>query len=76
MKMISAQDFAKQMGISPRTAFTWLREGLVPGAEREDLPNGVAYWKIPVSAIGMEKPKQAGRPAGSKSNKSRKTGKK
>jgi hypothetical protein len=73
MKIISVKDFAEQRGISLRTAFTWLREGLVPGAEREDLPNGSAYWKIPASAIGMEKPKQAGRkPTAKKAKKSSK----
>jgi hypothetical protein len=61
MKMISVTDFAKQKGISLRTAFTWLREGLVPGAEREDLPNGSAYWKVPASAVNMDRPKKAGR---------------
>jgi len=39
----------------------WLKRGLVPGAERKEVPRG-PYWEIPSSALKTFKKPKLGRP--------------
>jgi DNA-binding transcriptional regulator YiaG len=55
---LSVKQFAKEMKVSQRTVFTWLRGGLIPKAKKTDLPNGISYWEIPRSALKIVPPKR------------------
>jgi hypothetical protein len=61
IRMLTAVQFAKEAGISYPTVISWLKQGLVPEAEKKSDHRG-EYWEIPDSALKMERPK-AGRPA-------------
>jgi len=58
---MTARTFADEMGVNYRTALSWLRGGLVPGAEEKTSPVGT-YWEIPDTALSMEKPKPGPKP--------------
>ena len=64
-EFMTSRVFAEEMGINYRTALIWLRDGLVPGAEEEETPIG-KYWKIPRTALQMERPVKPGPKKGSK----------
>lgn len=57
---MTAREFARVMDANYWTVLRWLKAGLVPGAARVKTPTG-AYWKIPVKALKMKRPKM-GRP--------------
>jgi hypothetical protein len=61
IRMLTAVQFAKEASISYTTVMSWLKQGLVPGAEKKADHRG-EYWDIPDTALKMERPK-AGRPS-------------
>jgi hypothetical protein len=58
---MSAHVFAQKMGVHYRTALTWLRDGIVPGAVERETPMG-NYWEVPRDALKMTKPKPGPKP--------------
>lgn len=59
--MLTVKQAAKELEAAPSTVRTWLKEGLLPGAQLNESPAG-AYWLIPETALkDFEKPK-VGRP--------------
>lgn len=58
-EFMTSRGFAEEMGVNYRTALNWLRGGLVPGAVEEETPIG-KYWKIPRTALEMERPMKPG----------------
>jgi len=64
-EFMTAQVFAEEMGVHYRTALSWLRNGLVPGAVERETPMG-NYWQIPLDALQMEKPKPGPKPKATK----------
>jgi hypothetical protein len=67
VEIMTAKQFAIEMGINYRTALNWLEAGLVPGAERKTLP--IEYWEIPSTALQMERPKPGPKPKAAKKGK-------
>ena len=51
---MTANEFARRMGITYETALKWLNQGRVPGAALQN--NGNRYWDIPETALQMERP--------------------
>ena len=70
-ELMTAQVFADEMGVHYRTALTWLRNGLVPGAVECETPMG-SYWQIPRDALQMEKPKPGPKPSKKSTKKAKK----
>jgi hypothetical protein len=52
---MTANEFARLMGVNYRTVLNWLEKGFVPGAIEKSGPKG-RYWDIPRSALQMERP--------------------
>jgi hypothetical protein len=70
-EFMTAQVFAEEMGVHYRTALSWLRNGLVPGAIERETPMG-NYWQIPRDALQMEKPKPGPKPKSAKKSAKKK----
>lgn len=66
-RMLTAVQFAKEIGASYPTVIDWLDRKLVPGAEKMSDHRG-EYWQIPESALNMERPKR-GRPSKASTDK-------
>jgi hypothetical protein len=66
-KLMTAVAFAEAMDVNYTTVMRWLRNGLVPGAERIEPVPGMKVWQIPESALEMKPPKP-GPPRGTKKN--------
>ena len=56
---MTAVEFAKAMDYDYSTVMRWLRRGLVPGAEFMPVSESGKFgiWRIPQSALQMEKPR-------------------
>jgi hypothetical protein len=55
-RVMTAKQFAQEMGINYRTALNWLDAGIVPGARKKESLVG-EYWEVPESALKMDRPK-------------------
>jgi hypothetical protein len=63
--MIPPKEYAEMVGAKYQTVMLWLRQDLIPGAQRFDLPAGGHYYVIPENAPKPEtrrgpKPKKEG----------------
>jgi hypothetical protein len=69
-EMLTAKKFAARAGITYPTVMSWLKKGLIPGAEFiEDSPLG-PYWQIPVESLDkVQKQKTGPKPAAKKEAK-------
>jgi hypothetical protein len=56
-KLMTAVAFANAMDVNYTTVMRWLRQGIVPGAERIEPVPGMRVWQIPESALQMKMPK-------------------
>jgi len=74
-KLMTAVAFAEAMDVNYTTVMRWLRNGLVPGAERIEPVPGMKVWQIPESAMRMKLPKP-GPPRGTKTTGVKKAGEK
>jgi predicted site-specific integrase-resolvase len=63
-QMLTAKKFAERAGVTYPTVISWLKKGLIPGAEFvEDSPLG-PYWQIPVESLEkVQKQKTGPKPA-------------
>jgi hypothetical protein len=68
-KFMTAVEFAKKIDYDYSTVMRWLKQGLVPGAEFVPVSGGFGVWKIPQSALGMEKPRLGRKRVGKKPSK-------
>ena len=61
--MLTAKKFAERAGVTYPTIISWLKKGLVPGAELvTESPHG-AYWQIPATSLDkVEKQKPGPKP--------------
>ncbi len=58
---MTPKQFSEKIGAAYTTVLSWLRSGLIPGAELQEDARG-PYWEIPVTALkNFTKPKK-GRP--------------
>lgn len=62
--MIAPKEFAEKSGAKYQTVMLWLRQGLIPNAEKHPLPTGGHYYLVPADAPKPEtqrgpKPKKA-----------------
>jgi hypothetical protein len=48
--MIPPKEYAELVGAKYQTVMLWLRQELIPGAQRFDLPAGGHYYVIPENA--------------------------
>jgi len=69
VRMIPPKEYAEKVGAKYQTVMLWLRQNLIPGAQRFDLPAGGHYYTIPEDAPKPEtrrgpKPKKAAKKAG------------
>jgi hypothetical protein len=48
--MLTPRQYAVMHGVAYTTVMNWLNQGLISGANKEELPFGGFYWKIPKSA--------------------------
>jgi len=55
--MLTAVQFAREIGASYPTVISWLDQGIVPGAVKQSDQRG-EYWEIPEAALNMERPKR------------------
>lgn len=52
------EEFAEAKNVSVRTALTWVRRGIVPGAHKVNPDDKIPYWQIPHSSLNaFERPK-------------------
>jgi hypothetical protein len=49
-KSLTPRQYSEKHGVAYTTVLNWLNLGLIPGAQREQLPFGGYYWMIPESA--------------------------
>jgi hypothetical protein len=49
-EMLTPRQYAVLHGVAYTTVMNWLKQGLISGANKEDLPFGGFYWKIPKTA--------------------------
>jgi hypothetical protein len=61
-RVLTAREFAAEMGVHYRTALRWIVAGLVPGATLRSSPFG-DYWEIPATALSMERPRTGPKPS-------------
>lgn len=54
---MTAAEFARQMDYDYTTIMRWLRKGIVPGARREEVGEGLYLWRIPEAALEMRPPR-------------------
>ncbi|MBI3423010.1 MAG: hypothetical protein HY011_08725 [Acidobacteria bacterium] len=48
--MIAPKEYAENSGVKYQTVMLWLRQGLIPNAEKHPLPTGGHYYLIPADA--------------------------
>lgn len=48
--MIAPKEYAEKLGAKYQTVMLWLRQGLIPNAEKHPLPTGGHYYLIPADA--------------------------
>jgi hypothetical protein len=60
-KRLSPRQLAEQMNVAYTTVMSWLQQGLIEGAIKQETPHG-HYWEIPLSALKTFKRPKVGRP--------------
>jgi len=65
-KLLTATEFAREIDYDYTTVIRWLKKGIVPGAECEEVSAGLKVWRIPESALKMEKPRLGRKRKGSR----------
>jgi hypothetical protein len=70
-QFMTAVEFAKAIDYDYSTVMRWLRRGLVPGAEFMPVSESGKFgiWRIPQSALQMEKPRLGRKKTTKKSKK-------
>ncbi len=48
--MIAPKEYAERLGAKYQTVMLWLRQGLIPTAEKFPLPTGGHYYLVPADA--------------------------
>lgn len=48
--MLTPKKYAQQVNAAYSTVMSWLQRGLIPGAERQELPSGGWYYTVPADA--------------------------
>ena len=79
-EMIPPREYAERAGANYQTVMLWLRQNLIPGAQKYALPTGGHYYLVPADAPKPEtrrgpKPKKD-RQAGTKTAAAKKASKK
>lgn len=69
--MLTPKKYAERVEAAYSTVMSWLQRGLIPGAQRQELPSGGWYYVIPEDA-----PKPELKPGPKPKNKAKKTTKK
>jgi hypothetical protein len=60
-EFMTVRQFAAEKGVEPRTVARWLKLGLIPDAELDEVAPGVRLWKIPPAAVDTFVMPKAGR---------------